>query len=482
MSFLKKVLKKCQSISFRNHILLGIIIRLGLIIYGEIQDEIAQVPYTDIDYKVVTDGARHILQGSSPFKRHTYRYSPLLAILLIPNILVHKCFGKILFSLFDILTGIMIERVVYNELKIEFIEHVEKDKCKDNKNDNDDNDVEELDVDTDEKLFKKKIETSEEIKKLHLPVVYSKWAENAALFWFYNPLSMAIATRGNGDSISSFFVLATAYFIHKFDGKDIHKFWAGLCLGVSIHLRIYPIIFCLPIFLSLSAFRPFSLIKPFILRFYLRMVCVVKAIFFINLKQKYLILGTFLGFGTLTVLFYLLYGMEYLFEAYFYHLTRTDIRHNFSLYFLMQYLIMDLKFEYWGPALKVLPRLLILLYLSTTFGWNRRTLSFCMFCQTFIMVTYNSVITSQYFVWYLSLLPLCFKNFHPMPTDPPPLPMFVMWSSPQLIWLTCAYFLEFLGFNTFNQIGLGCALLFIVHILLFVSLINMYEPNDVKIL
>ena len=64
--------------SLKKHLLYSIVIRLVLIAYGEIQDKISEVPYTDVDYRVVTDGAWHIYNGRSPFNRHTDRKSTRL--------------------------------------------------------------------------------------------------------------------------------------------------------------------------------------------------------------------------------------------------------------------------------------------------------------------------------------------------------------------------------------------------------------------
>ena len=47
--------------------LLAIGIRLLVIIWGEYQHEITGIDYSDIDYKVYTDGAKYVSEGGSPF-------------------------------------------------------------------------------------------------------------------------------------------------------------------------------------------------------------------------------------------------------------------------------------------------------------------------------------------------------------------------------------------------------------------------------
>lgn len=82
----------------------AVLARLALISFSEWQDAHCQVKYTDIDYVVFTDAASFILEGDSPYKRATYRYSPLLAVLMVPNVLF-RAWGKFLFSAVDILIG-----------------------------------------------------------------------------------------------------------------------------------------------------------------------------------------------------------------------------------------------------------------------------------------------------------------------------------------------------------------------------------------
>ena len=93
----------------------AVLLRAILLLYGLIQDKYSPLPYTDIDYFVFTDAARYVSQGLSPYERETYRYTPLLAWMLLPTAWpgsVWFSFGKILFALADIVAGWLIVLVL----------------------------------------------------------------------------------------------------------------------------------------------------------------------------------------------------------------------------------------------------------------------------------------------------------------------------------------------------------------------------------
>ena len=86
---------------------LATVVRIALILYGEWQDARVDVSYTDVDYLVYSDAAQSICDGGSPYARSTYRYTPLLAWLLVPNC-VFPQYGKLLFSAYDIIAAMYV--------------------------------------------------------------------------------------------------------------------------------------------------------------------------------------------------------------------------------------------------------------------------------------------------------------------------------------------------------------------------------------
>ena len=87
-------------------------LRVGLMAWGAVQDARFDVAYTDVDYLVFTDAARFMSRGESPYERNTYRYSPLIAAALLPNVWLHPLWGKCVFAAGDVLAGWLIQRVL----------------------------------------------------------------------------------------------------------------------------------------------------------------------------------------------------------------------------------------------------------------------------------------------------------------------------------------------------------------------------------
>ncbi|OBA22250.1 hypothetical protein METBIDRAFT_31181 [Metschnikowia bicuspidata var. bicuspidata NRRL YB-4993] len=384
------------------------LLRVGFFLFGLYQDNNFLVKYTDIDYLVFSDAARYVYDGLSPYKRETYRYTPLLAWMLVPNswggIFAH--FGKFLFMLCDILTGILISR----------------------------------------NLAHSKI--SHRKKLIFLSI------------WLLNPMVVTISTRGSSESILTFFIMLSVdlYLNERYVEA---AFW----LGLSIHFKIYPIIYLPGLMLNLATKSP-----PFPL---FRNVPVLKWLNSINVK---FLVHTLISLTAWNVVMYYIYGYEFIYHSYIYHFTRLDHRHNFSLYNVMLYYksaypdvvsLTEMNCWSWlgqvsGHIEKVafLPQLFLSAIILPLLLAQKDIIA-CLFVQTFAFVLLNKVITSQYFIWFLIFLPQFLANSKlssPLNLKRSSI-MIVMWSFSQACWLFYAYKLEFLGESTFTM-GLFCSSVF----------------------
>ncbi|KAG6833092.1 hypothetical protein H0H87_011503 [Tephrocybe sp. NHM501043] len=433
--------------SFGAILAVSIALRVGLIVYSEWHDQHSVVKYTDIDYRVFSDASRFLLtpgpsnyaQGplaraipelrdiiGDPYTRETYRYTPLLALLLAPNVWLYPAFGKYLFAACDVLNGIL----VYRLLLLNILE-----KGTQVKTDDDKPSVEQ--------------EKRTDLERNAQATLYSA-------LHLLNPLVFSISTRGSSESVLASLVLLTLY-------AALHRRWdaAALLLGLSTHWKIYPVIYgvsCLGVIGGADRTRGW--------KGYVRALFNPKTVRFVILSA-----GTFAALGGVCYLVCVTilvdmqdtdrfnsWGYPFLYESYLYHVHRLDHRHNFSPYFYLTYLtypVPGVPTQHSGflgrlvrsPLTSFVPQMGLAVGTGLAFGKRLQDLPFAWFVQTVLFVIFNKVCTSQYFLWYLLLLPLIFPRLSTTPKRA--LTYGAVWVGTQALWLAEAYRLEFLGQNVF---------------------------------
>jgi phosphatidylinositol glycan class M len=165
----------------------AIVLRVVLFFYGLWQDANSPVKYTDIDYYVFTDAARFITHGQSPYNRETYRYTPLLAWMMLPTTWSSTwfSFGKAMFAAADIVAGWLLVLVLRSSDKMS-----------------------------------------------------TERALKFASIWLLNPMVATISTRGSSEGLLGVMVIALVWAVMQ---KRV--LLAGCLLGFSVHFKIYPFIY-----------------------------------------------------------------------------------------------------------------------------------------------------------------------------------------------------------------------------------------------
>jgi GPI mannosyltransferase 1 subunit M len=425
---------------------IGMLLRLSLAFLlpflFDTQGIVPGVAYTDIDYHIFVDAAHHVLQGNSPYDRHTYRYTPFLAALLaqLPH---HQITSRYLFCIADALCGWIILR--FRQQKRSSSTHPQQQQ-----------------------------------QQQQLTMLSPELQD--ALWWLYNPLAINICTRGSSESLQVLLpVLITVTLVTTGQKSSTRALQAGIWHGIAVHSKLYPIIYSLAFMtyfapLSSSPTSTTRLGSPNILKRIL--------VFVFNWATRLLtpaplvFVVTFLvTFGVLTYLAYLWYGPISLEQGLLYHFSRVDHRHNYSMHWYWIYLgrarpDFSHNMAVIGKLL-LLPQLILLVYTSLTLG--PANLGLTLFVQTYLFVTQNKVITAQYLTWYLCLLPLCSNCFRMTPR----LQMSLVGLGLSYgLWLGSAYCLEMQGWAVHRWVWAASVVYYVANISVIAALLDSYRRQQ----
>lgn len=400
----------------------SIIIRLLVLGYGVVQDSISIVKYTDVDYYVFLDSLDYLWnKNESPYQRDTFRYTPLLSYMMLPTQLnVHL--GKVVFVVFDLLTAFYLYKLL-------------------------------------NKYYGKETKNARQ----NLVLIGTS-------LWLLNPMVVTISTRGNAESIMSFLIM---WFLYLLDSEKFIQ--SGLVYGLSIHFKIYPIIYCVPV-----------------------------SVYFLFIAEgnKYKNIKSWMKFGTASILslagttyvMFLKFGDAFLENTYFYHVLRSDHRHNFSVWNIILYMeqmpsltkqhiqqsfidtkkgnfsvLQNVIFD--NKALSLFPQLFLCIIVPIILLFKKKQaanknkrfiiLIQVITIQTMLFVHFNKVITSQYFIWYLTFLPFFIEYIVKLFKENRSklIKLIVVWVISQVIWLYFGFLLEFKNKNCFVGLFLASCIM-----------------------
>lgn len=238
-----------------------------------------------------------------------------------------------------------------------------------------------------------------------------------------------ISTRGSSEGLLGVMVVAMLW-----AAVERKVVLSGVLLGLATHFKIYPVIYAPAMVLAMEPDNTASILG-FISGF----------ITLRRIKFGLAALGTFLA---LNLAMWMIYGEEFLQHTFFHHVIRLDHRHNFSPYNVLLYLVSSptgsssFPFASWA----FLPQMLVSAVLLPLVC-AKRDLPGCLFIQTFAFVAFNKVCTSQYFMWYIVLLPFVLPGSGWLGRKG--IVGLGMWVLGQAAWLGMGFKLEFLGESVF---------------------------------
>ncbi|KAK8869711.1 hypothetical protein IAR55_000279 [Kwoniella newhampshirensis] len=420
-----------KRITTTHLLILSFLVHLLLLLYAEHVDTHPEryggLKYTDVDWRVVSDGARLIFRPQEgqeakgrltsrlgwrigdPYERATFRYTPLLPLFLSPTLL-HPLLGKIVLTL----TSLLIPPLLLSSSS---------------------------------------------------PATF--WPTH--LLWTLNPFVLNITTRGSPEAIVCLLVVFVVYSLQRKKNT-----WAAVGLGLAVSWKLYPFIYVASIWTMLASRREHGWFGRDVWKFGF---------------------ATAVTVGIVNGALWLIWGQPFLEHTYLYHLHRLDHRHNFSPYFYPIYLSFfpssssGFSPDQYSSRMQLLTTILrhpltsflpqITLVLLAGFVLTPVTgLEVAMFVQTATFVVFNKVCTSQYFTWFLPLLPYIIPTLA-ISTRKTGL-LVLVWIAGQAIWLGTAYQLELRGKDVYLNVWMAGLALFGVGVWVVGEIIEGWEGGSVK--